>query len=582
MLEICALTDTLICDEDGLYDPNSFNDRLLLGLKGTMSEAELHFLQSRLRGGLISKARRGELKSALPVGFIYGTDDRVQLDPDAQVRDTFHLFFATFRRTGAATATVRCFRQQGILFPHRVRSGPHKGELAWSSLGHSQALRVLKNPRYAGTYCFGRRHYRLGVDGRYHATWLPPEEWLANQPEAHPGYITLEEFQTNQERLQANALAYGAERKSPPREGPALLQGLAVCGRCGQRMTVRYHTYHSRVVPDYVCQRDSIEAGGDRICQQFPGRTIDAAIGQLLIDAMTPRALELTLAIEAELQTQAAEIDRVHAQTVERARYAADLAQRRYLRVDPDNRLVAGILEAEWNQRLRDWEAAQQAREQALAAARVPLDAFRRAQILQLAHDFPRVWQDPATPDRERKRMARLLLDDVTLWRTETGFTLGVRFRSGATKTLELPLLLSAPDARRTAQSVVQLVDELLNSMTETDVAAALNARGYRTGTGRRFDRPHIRYIRVTYGLLDRYARLRQQGYLTKQEMAARLSISPRTLIDWNRRGWVPGIPYDERGECVYDPTSPHPTKWKRQYRSRIQCDVAKGVQSDA
>lgn len=462
LLEICALTDTLIGDEDGLYDPNAFNDRLLLGLKGTMSEAARHFLRVRLQGGVVSKARRGELKAALPVGFVYGPDNQVQLDPDAPGQDTLRLFFATFRRTGAATATVRAFHDQGMLFPRRIRTGPHKGELAWAPLLPSQALRILKNPRYAGPYCFGRRHYRRGVDGRDHVTWLPPDAWLANHPAAHPGYIPLADYHTNPERLPQNARACSVERRSAPREGPALLQGLAIGGVWGQRLTVRYPTDRGAVVPDYVCQRTGIDQGGQAVCQQVPGRTIDAAIGQRLVAAMTPLALELTLAIEAELRAQAEAVDRLHADAVERARYAAELAQRRFCRVDPDNRLVAAVLHAEWNQRLREWERAQHVREQARAVAQVPLDAARRDPMRQLAQDFPRVWQDPATPDRERKRMVRLLLEDVTLLRTATGFTLGLRWRSGATETLELPLLRSAPDARRTAATVVARVDELL------------------------------------------------------------------------------------------------------------------------
>lgn len=564
LLEICALTDTLICDEDGLYDPNTFNDRLLLGLKGTMSEAELHFLQVRLRGGILSKARRGELKASLPVGFVYGPDGRVQCDPDAQVQAAVRCFFATFRRTGAATATVRAFADQGLAFPRRVRTGPHQGELDWGPLVHSQALRILRNPRYAGIYCYGRRQCRLGVDGRVHVTWRAPVDWLGYQEGAHPGYLTPDEFRENLARLQENARACGVERRTPPREGPALLQGLVLCGRCGQRMTVRYHHRQGSLVPEYVCQRAGI-AQAQAICQRIPGQTLDAALGQLLVDAMTPVALELTLAVEAELRAQAEEVDQLQAQAVERARYEAELAQRRYRRVDPDNRLVAGVLEADWNQRLREWAAAQAAREAAQAAARVPLDPARQAQIRQLAEDFPRVWQDPATPARERKRMVRLLLTDVTLTREAATVTWGIRFRSGATQSGAVPLPRSAPDARRTDPAVVTLVNELLETLTEGAIATTLNARGYRTGTGAPFDARLVRFIRVTYGLVARPVRLRTRGYLPATEMAARLGICRETLLDWHRRGWVPAVPGDERGHWMFDPQGPFPPKsqWK-------------------
>jgi len=234
LLEICALSDTLILDEDGIYDPAHFNDRLLLGLKGTMSEAELHVLRARLRGGILSKARRGELWSPLPIGFSYA-NERVVLDPDRQVQETVHDFFHAFRRTGSATATVKAFRSQRLKFPRLARSGPAKDELIWDELEHSRALQVLHNPRYACAFFFGRsRRRKHGGPGSF--VRLPREEWIALIPNAHPGYISWDEFEENQRRLHENAQAHGAERKKgPPREGVALLQGLVICGVCGDR-----------------------------------------------------------------------------------------------------------------------------------------------------------------------------------------------------------------------------------------------------------------------------------------------------------------------------------------------------------
>ena len=239
LLEICALTQTLILDEDGIYDPSHFNDRLLLGLKGTMSEAELHVLRARLLGGIRSKASRGELKAPLPVGFVYGPDGRVLLDPDQQVQQAIRLFFQTFRRTGSASSTVRVFREHGWQFPRRPQTGPRKGELLWAPLGHWRALQLLKNPRYAGAFFFGRRRSHKTVEGQRRSFVLPCEQWQALLPNAHPGYISWAEHEQNLRILRENAQAHGAERrKSPPREGPALLQGLAICGVCGDRMTV--------------------------------------------------------------------------------------------------------------------------------------------------------------------------------------------------------------------------------------------------------------------------------------------------------------------------------------------------------
>jgi DNA invertase Pin-like site-specific DNA recombinase len=242
LLEICALRDTLILDEDGLYDPSHFNDRLLLGMKGTFSEAELHVLRARLRGGILNKARRGELKAPIPVGLVYDPQDRVVLDPDRQVQQALRTFFATFKQTGTACAKVKYFRDQGLLFPRRLRRGIRRGELVWAQLVHSRALQVLHNPRYAGTFFHGRTHTTSGPDGRLHTKKQPIEDWQTLLPNAHAGYITWDQYQRNQVRLRENAQALGIDRRqSPPGEGPALLQGLVLCGVCGQRMTVRYH-----------------------------------------------------------------------------------------------------------------------------------------------------------------------------------------------------------------------------------------------------------------------------------------------------------------------------------------------------
>ncbi|MDP2949663.1 MAG: recombinase family protein [Chloroflexota bacterium] len=576
LLEICALTDTLILDEDGIYDPGHFNDRLLLGLKGTMSEAELHVLRARLRGGVLSKARRGELKSPLPVGLVYGPDDRVILDPDRQVQQAVRLFFQTFRRTGSALATVRVFGKQGLLFPGRVRTGPNKGDLVWGELAHSRTLHVLKNPRYAGAFFFGRRQCRRTVDGRSREELLPQDQWIALFPETHPGYITWAEYEENQRRLRENAQALGADRrKSPPREGPALLQGLAICGLCGQRMTVRYRSCHGRILPHYLCQRQGIQHG-QPLCQSIPGRTLDKAIGELLVEAVTPIAIEVTLAVQEELNARAQEVDRLRRQQVERARYEADLAQRRYMRVDPDNRLVADSLEADWNQKLRALAEAQAEYERQCQADRRLLDEEQRAQVLALATDFPRLWQDPGTPDRERKRMARLILEDVTLLKREE-ITAHIRFRGGATRTLVLPIPLPSPYARRTAQVVVQEIDRLLDGYTDGQIAILLNQQGLRSGEGKPFHRLLVANIRRDYGLRDRFTRLRARGMLTQEEMAAQLGVCTATVKKWRRGGLLPAHHYDDKGGCLYEPPGERPPiKGKHKLGGKQTCRESK------
>jgi len=271
LLEICALTETLILDEDGLYDPRQFNDRLLLGLKGQMSEAELHLLRARLRGGVLSKARRGELVSPLPVGFLYDSSDKVILDPDSSVQQAIRHFFATFARCGSARATVKAFGDEGLLFPLRIRTGPNKGDLTWTPLQHHRVLQLLHNPRYAGAFCFGRHKSRRLADGTSRLELLPRDQWLALIPGSHDSYITWAEFEANEARLAEQAQARGHDRRaSPPREGPALLQGIVICGRCGNRMTVRYRSRRGETIPIYACQRTGIENAAP-LCQVITG-----------------------------------------------------------------------------------------------------------------------------------------------------------------------------------------------------------------------------------------------------------------------------------------------------------------------
>jgi DNA invertase Pin-like site-specific DNA recombinase len=581
LLEICALSDTLIMDEDGIYDPSHFNDRLLLGLKGTMSEAELHVLKARLLGGVLSKARRGELKAPLPVGFVYAADDRVVLDPDQQVQQALRLFFQTFRRTGSAWTTVKMFRQQGLKFPRRVRAGPHKGELFWGPLMHCRALQILKNPRYAGAFFFGRTHTRKTLNGHQSVDLLPREEWYALFPDAHPGYISWVEYEDNLRRLRENAQALGNERrKSPPREGPALLQGLVVCGRCGERMTVRYHLHRGRQVPNYLCQRKGIEHG-DAICQSVPGAGLDEAIGKLLVEAVTPLALEVALTVQQELSARAEEADRLRQQQVERARYEAELAQRRYLRVDPDNRLVAATLEADWNEKLRAHTEAQKEYELGCQVDRLVVDEQQRAEIFGLATDFPRLWRDPRTPDRERKRMVRLILEDVTVLR-EGQITTYVRFKGGATRTLSLQIPGSAWEQRQTDPLVVKEIDQLLDQHTNGEIAAVLNERGVRSGSGKSFSPLIVANIRRSYGLTDRYSRLRAAGMLTIQEIANILEVCDDTVKRWRRRGLLRAHAYNDKGEFLYElPPNDLPVKgkWKRGFIQRHQSQNLSPIQ---
>ena len=576
LLELCALTDTLILDEDGLYDCNDFNDRLLLGLKGTMSEAELHFLRARLRGGILNKARRGELVSPLPVGLVYDEARKVRLDPDQQVQQAVRLLFETFQRTSSAHATLMHFRRQGLQFPRRLRTGLHKGELIWGDLGLSRVLQVLHNPRYAGAFFFGRSRTRTWPDGSHRTQLLPSEDWLVLIPNLHAGYITWEDYQDNQRRLREGAQAHAAERrKSPPREGPALLQGLVICGVCGRRMTVRYHVRQGNLYPDYVCQTGHVEHAAP-LCQHLSGQAIDAAIARLLLETLTPFNLEVALAVQQEITARQAEVDALRAQQVARAQYEADLAGQRYRRVDPNNRLVASALEAEWNAALHVLQDEQQEYERHRQMDRLHIDDELRAQVMALTTDFPQVWNNPHTTDHDRKRLVRLLVEDVTLIKTHE-VTLQVRFRGGATQTLTLPAALQCWQLVETDPETVHMIDSLLDQSTDEQVAAILNQRGVHPSKGGAFRNRIIANLRRVYGLKNHYDRLREAGMLTVGEMAERLSVSEYTIKTWRRVGLLQGFPGNDKGVYLFEPPGSNaPTKCQgRKLSTRRQFPVA-------
>ena len=562
LLQICAHNDCLILDEDGLYDPTSFNDRLLLGMKGQLSEAELHFLRSRLRGGILAKARRGELRLQLPIGLVYDSRGLVTLDPDTGIRGALSHLFSTFASTGSAFAVVRAFRQTQLTFPGRHRSGPRAGELYWSSLSHDQVLKILHNPAYAGAYSYGRSRHTTDLDGHHHTLSKPVDDWTVLITDHHPGYITWPQYQANQQVLAANAAARGENRKAgPPREGPALLQGLIICGICGRRMTVRYHSRNDgTIVPDYVCQNDGIR-DAQPICQHLSGAPIDAAVASLLLDTLTPLALEAALTVSDELIRNAEHADSLRAAHVQRAQHAADQARRRYLAVDPGNRLVADTLEADWNAALRELAAARDDYTAAKTAA-VTLDASQRARIHALAADFPALWNNPATPARERKRLIRLLLTDVTLTRGQHAITAAIRFPGGQHHVLHLPVPRNAWQLRKTPDDVIELIDQLLDDHTFAPIADILNTRqAPHGGIASPWTGNHVARYCHERGLRSHYQRLRDTGLLTLDEIAQQLTAHTQSIKRWHKLGLITGQQADDRGIFLYHPGQARPTR---------------------
>jgi DNA invertase Pin-like site-specific DNA recombinase len=573
LLEICALANTLILDEDGVYDPTNFNDRLLLGLKGTMSEAELHVLKARLRGGILNKVRRGEYRCVLPTGLVYDATGAVVFDPDTQVRETIAHFFETFARVGSAHQTVKAFRNEGLRFPSRLRS-PGSGVI-FHWLTASAAMRTLRNPRYAGAYAYGQRAYGRTVDGKKTFRKRAESDWLACIPNAHRGYITWDRYQENLRLLDSNGHGYDAARASPPREGVALLQGRAICGRCGQYLRARYRDARGKLESWYVCDRTT-DARAEPNCQSLAGGPVDEAIGMLVAEKMTPAAVELALEIRKEIETRYDEADQLRCRAVERAQVDADLAQRRFMMVDPGNRLVADTLEADWNEKLRALAKARDERERARREDQIVIDNTIRERLVAMTTDFKNLWSDPATPNRERKRMLAYVIEDATLAKMQHDGTtkVHVRFKGGQTTTLTTVNPKASWQKVKTPGEIVELVDRLLNDHLYDEIAEILNARGLRPGGsawpgrgGARFTPLRVQYIVHTYGLRMRFDRLRARGLLTKKELAARLGIHESTLTSWVKHGIVKAHAYNGHAWLYEEPSgrlAKHCSRWDR------------------
>jgi DNA invertase Pin-like site-specific DNA recombinase len=407
LLEFCSLTETLIVDADGLYDLQNFNDRLLLGLKSTMSEAELHLLAGRLQESKRAAARRGELRVPLPVGYVYDADGHTVFDPHEEIRAAITDVFSTFATTGSAYGVVRAFRDRP--FPKRAFGGAWAGEMRWGRLTHSRVLDLLANPTYTGAYVSGRYHAQRVVDPdgtiRTRVGTRSPSEWAVTIQDHHPAYLSWETFGANAQRLAANNTRRGAR---PPREGTALLQGIILCGACGRVMTVSYP--HGR--PSYDCLTGRSDQTHGPLCRMVRATAVDAAVAQRMLAMVTPGEIALALAVADEVVDRRARSIRARELGVERTRYEAARAERAFHHCEPEHRLVARSLEQRWEEKLRAVAEA----ECALAATQATAVALpARAELEALATDLPRLWHASTTSDKDRKRLLRALIADVTV-----------------------------------------------------------------------------------------------------------------------------------------------------------------------
>lgn len=562
LLEICALTDTLILDDEGLYDPCQFNDRLLLGLKGTMSEAEIHFIKARMEGGRLNKAKRGELKMSLPAGIAYDGTDKVILDPDRQVRKAVEHLFSTFQRTGSACAVVKHFREKGLKFPTHLVKGPNADEIVWKPLSTNRVLFTLHNPRYAGAFVFGRSKSRKNpISGKIQVRKIPQEKWTVFMPDVHEGYITWEQFQHNQMLLADNSSKHGQNNRSPPRSGPALLQGLLICGRCGSRLSVHYNSRSK--LPNYICQQHKSQYGG-RYCQFVPGKQVDLAVEKILLEMVTPATVEVSIQVFEEIRRRSEEVVHLHHTNLERARHEAELAKRRFLMVEPENRLVADSLERKWNEALLALAEAEQECNRATVKHTAALTQEQTKVIQKVAKHFPAVWNDPRTTSKDKKRMMRLLIEDITLIRTDS-IQINIRFRGGATKELTIPIPKCYCKQIKTSPEVIKLVRKMSHTKIDRDISIELNKRGFRSGTGQEFSIKLVGSLRVYNKIPSLYKHLRAKGMLTKKEVAYLLGISPATVVRWRKAGILKYVCYNSKGAALYEELDMNPPpSWER------------------
>jgi DNA invertase Pin-like site-specific DNA recombinase len=554
LLQLCALTQTLVIDEDGCYDPSDFNDGLLLGLKGTMAQAELHFLRARLLGGKLNKVKKGELRFPLPVGYCYEEQGGIIPDPDEEVRGAVELVFRLFRETGSAYAVVQRFFENELRFPKRAYGGAWHGQILWGRLTHSRVLSILKNPCYAGMYVFGRNQYRQQITAagevrkRMQAVARP--EWRVSLKEHHEGYISWGEFEKNAERLEKNRTnGEGTVLSGPAREGLALLQGLLLCGSCGRSLTVRY-LGNGGIYPTYLCNRLLREGLATNYCMSFRCDLLDAVISQEVLKALQPAELELALAALHELEVRDQTIFRQWQMRLERAEYEAALGERRYQEVDPSQRLVAATLERRWNEallRLEDLkkQAAEFQRQETRLAT-----AEQKAKVLALARDLPRLWHAPTTRAKDRKRMLRLLIKDITVEKLtdQKQLLIHIRWQGGACTDLAISLPPNFADRVRYSAELVEQVRELARSLPDAQIVEHLNQQGQLSALGKPFTVSMIKWIRYRYQIPA--AKLMRPEELTVQEVAERFCISSNVVYYWIERGVIharrvnSGMPY--------------------------------------
>jgi DNA invertase Pin-like site-specific DNA recombinase/predicted DNA-binding transcriptional regulator AlpA len=544
LLDLCGVTNTLIGDEDGLYHPGLFTDRLLLGLKGTMAEAELHVLRARLNGGIRNKAARGELRRGLPVGLVWGeSNGAVLFHPDQEVAGALRSLFEKFTELGSARRVWLWFRTEGLLFPHQCANG----QIQWITPTYTAIHNVLSNPVYAGAYAYGKSRQERYVDesGRLQkrVRHLPRTEWSVLIKDHHAGFINWATFEMNQARLARNIRPGPQQAAGVVREGSALLQGLATCGRCGRKLRVYYQGKHS--TPGYYCANSQPCDGRAVWCLRVGAIRIDRAVTETFLTAICPAGLEAALEAEKLSQTEQQTALKQWRLQTERARYEAERAERRYREVEPENRLVARTLESEWEKSLTQLKTAETDLLRKEQECRMELTQAQREQIRALGTDLKRVWDAPTTTDRDRKELLQGLLEEVKIdvLTDQAKAHLVLRWKTGAPSELDVLWRVKRVPPIRTDEDTIDLVRRLAVHHPDAIIAGVLTRQGRKTATGERFTTDKVGNLR-RYWKIPRYGppSTPPEGELLSIEAAAkRLGLAASTLHRWLNDGFVAG-----------------------------------------
>jgi DNA invertase Pin-like site-specific DNA recombinase len=548
LVRLCGVFRTLLGDYDGLYDPADFNDRLLLGLKGIMSEAELHFLRGRMHEGRLNKARRGELFNHASIGYVREPGRGLVFDPDEQVQEVVRLVFDQFDRQGSLHGLLRYLVQHGIRLPVRPHFGPNRGQLEWHRPNRETLQNMLHHPVYAGYY----RHGHRALDPRRKVAGRPGTGRTINKPEdclvllegRCPAYITAERFWANQERLAANRAR--AEAAGAVRQGPSLLGGILRCGRCGQRMMVAYSGQASRL--RYSCGRAMVEYA-EPLCQGLAGRVLDDLVAAQVLAALEPAALELSLAVADDVQQERARLHQNWHQQVERARYEAERARRQYDAVEPENRLVVRELERRWEEALKEQRRVEEEYARFGRSQPEGLSACEREHIRALARDLPALWQAPGTTAADRQRIVRLLVEEVIVTvRGESEWVdVTIRWAGGFNSGHELVRPVQRYQQMANYGMLMNRIDELRKAgQTLAEAAKQLNGEGFHPPK-----RSATFTSAILAGLLAKCCRsgprprvVAEPGLLGEHEwlltdLARKLEMPQATLHRWVRVGWV-------------------------------------------